>query len=305
MTAFRAPFDGLDNEAKVTIDLSDPAQVEAMRQRLDQMASPPGFRPSMKTLRTRTKKAGGLGASVPKASRGVEVASNRPAFTRIQADAQMHVVEELALNGVRSVKTIQEVVAKKLGVSLSPARVRTLVERVQQRWSFEDSQYRPIFKASAMRRIEKYIRSLHAKAEGDPSRGVDPNPKLYGNLHKFEELLSKIQGTQEPIQLNMNAHVTEAMMNVIGMLDEGTMRSLITEQHALENAYRGKLPNTAMELSYHDTSLINATPALKLELEEPAEGAGTVVDETPPHFDDAFSRATRLVQAHRQGSNPR
>lgn len=290
------PVDGIDEDARVDLDPTNPKQVEEMRTRLDELGGPPGMRPSMKTLRARQKRQGALGAHVPQEERP-NVNDSKPAYTRAQANAQLHLVEELVLRGVRSTRTIQDVLAKRLGQHVSTHRIRTLVDRVQQQWSFEDSQYRAVAKASAERRILKYIQGLEGKAVG--SQAEPGKPALYAHIHKFEELLSKIQGTQEPIQLSINARVTEAMMQVIGVLDEGTMKSLIAEQHALEQAFRSMTP---MELSHHDTSQINGTPVSKV-VREPAEDNSLLVDESPPPYDDAFTRATQVVQAHRAGKH--
>lgn len=195
------------------------------------------------------------------------------------------------MRGIRSTRKLQQAIFQHLGIQISSARVRVLVERIQQRWSFEDTQFRAIAKASAERRIVTYLSDLWRKAQGTQQEAG--KPALYSQIHKFEELLSKIQGTQEPVQLSVNAHATEAMMSVIGSMDEGTMKALIEEQWALEQAYK-----KGLFLSQHHTACITGEPTVYSP--EPREtDDDTLVDDNPNPSDDAFTRATRLVQEHR------
>lgn len=174
----------------------------------------------------------------------------KPAWTVAQARQQQHIVEALMLRGVRSLQTMQDAIEAKLGQRVSVTRLRTLCERIAQRWSFEDRDMRPIAKGAAERRILKYIGALQARAED----ANNPRPALYSQIHRFEELLAKIQGTEEPVQLALNAQVTSAMMDVIGVMDESTMRALVSEQQALEAAFLRK----SESLSQYDTAVIHA-----------------------------------------------
>jgi ATPase subunit of ABC transporter with duplicated ATPase domains len=216
----------------------------------------------------------------------------------LQADAQMRLVEMLVLLGTRSVRAIQDAVAQRLQHRVSAARIRTLIERVQQRWAHEDAQFRAVSKASAERRIIDYIKTLRTQAAGNPSATPPepPKPSLYNIVHRMEDLLSKIQGTQEPIQVSVNAHVTEAMMQTIGIMDESTMRAIVAEQRSLEAFAHKRLPGGTHALSEHDTPVINGRPLYRDPLGNVQEEVSSHVIERVAEHDDVLERASRLVK---------
>ena len=106
--------------------------------------------------------------------------------------------------------------------AMNRLQVATYVGRIRERWAEEEKTQRPHNKAQQMRRVYGHI----AEARRD---------KNWAAVAQFEKLLSDILGTKEPVEINVNvdAVVTEAALQVIAGLTPERRRALIDEQRRL------------------------------------------------------------------------
>lgn len=106
--------------------------------------------------------------------------------------------------------------------AMNRVQVASYVGRIRERWAEEEKAQRPHNKAQQMRRVCGHI----AEARRD---------KNWAAVAQFEKLLSDIQGTKEPVEINVNvdAVVTEAALQVIAGLTPERRRALIDEQRRL------------------------------------------------------------------------
>ncbi len=112
--------------------------------------------------------------------------------------------------------------------------VATYVARIREKWAEEERAARPHYKAQAMRRIYGHI----AEAKRD---------KNWSAIAQFEKILSDMQGTKEPVEINVNidATVTEAALHVVSTLTPERRRALIEEQRRLRALAAKPIDTTA------------------------------------------------------------
>lgn len=118
-------------------------------------------------------------------------------------------------------KQIQDLWQQEKGTPLARARVMWLVARVRESWKEEDERARPFWKARQIRALEDDIRAARAK-------------KDYTAVARFQQLLAKIMGTEEPVRVEVDVVVTQAIMQVIGGMTIDQLTEALTEQRALE-----------------------------------------------------------------------
>lgn len=102
---------------------------------------------------------------------------------------------------------------------LNENQVRYLVKEVYVTWSAEDAENRPHDKAAAVRRIKGHIR--------DARKG-----EKWTAVAMFEKTLALIEGTCEPIEVRHSGsiRVQEAILAVVGEMDEVSLRRLVDEE---------------------------------------------------------------------------
>lgn len=132
---------------------------------------------------------------------------------------QMDAVEQLLVAGI-PVSRIEKEAKQRWG--LTAARTKRLIDRVRARWAEESRAERPHWKAQAIRRLYGHI----AKARGEGQ---------WNAVAAFERLLAEMQGTKEPveIQLNVDATVTEAALHVVSRLTPEKRAQIVAEQRRL------------------------------------------------------------------------
>lgn len=99
---------------------------------------------------------------------------------------------------------------------------RAVMARVRRRWAEEERGNRPHYKATAMRRLLGHIAEARVA-------------KNFASVAQLERLLAEMQGTREPVEVNLNVEttVTEAALHVIGKLTPEKFRALVEEQKRL------------------------------------------------------------------------
>ncbi len=161
-------------------------------------------------------------------------------YSRAETRQQIRDCEELAVEGADA-KTIWRVMTetpRHLGIT--QARVRTLLARVRADWSsIATDAERLADRTAAIRRIHR----MRQKA----SLGAAPN---YSAVLGFERALMALQGTCEPIQVEVSTRFSTAMLDVIGSLT-GEMASEYLEesleQRRLADLARRELPALVVE----------------------------------------------------------
>ncbi len=143
----------------------------------------------------------------------------RKRYTPAEARAQEQILEELLLANMTSRPAMINFIADKTGQRIGINRVNVLTQRIFQRWADEDATTRQANKAAAERRLKSY--ALKAAAE-----------KKWSAVARFEELLSKVQGTQEPLRVSLDVETTTAIMGVVGTMSADDMNRLLDEDRA-------------------------------------------------------------------------
>jgi hypothetical protein len=188
-------------------------QVDAFEQRVgdamlarDAAASGP---PSLGDLMPKSRL---YSATSPDQQRGIVVSVED---RRKRTDA----IENMLIAGI-SQSRIERVCREQFG--MTKAAVGTYIVRIRDRWAVEERESRPFYKAQAMRRLYGHM----AEARRD---------KNWAAIAQFEKLLSDMQGTKEPVEVNINvdATVTEAALHVVSTLTPERRAALIEEQRRL------------------------------------------------------------------------
>lgn len=137
----------------------------------------------------------------------------------------MHFVEQLYLRGTSNAGMVA-LAKQELGVG--PKRVQVMLERIKEAWKTEDEENRKSAKGATIRRIQRYIQDAQGRKDpNDPKRWLEkPN---FAALARFETLLADIQGTREPITIDLNVRIQETVLNVIADLSAEELTELVGE----------------------------------------------------------------------------
>ena len=104
------------------------------------------------------------------------------------------------------------------GHQVSLHRVDVLIDRVREQWSQEDMLARPFWKAAQTRRIMQHIALAKFGREADIAKKIQAVRPSLTALKGFEDLLADVQGTKEPIVIDINVQHTEALIGVLGTM---------------------------------------------------------------------------------------
>lgn len=107
--------------------------------------------------------------------------------------------------------------------------INALVPHVFKEWADEDTARRPHQKRAAVKRMHSHIAAARAA-------------KNWNAVASLERLLAQMQGTLEPIEINVNldATIRESVINVVAMASPERIRDLAT--HALRMRRAARLP---------------------------------------------------------------
>lgn len=167
-------------------------------------------------------------AATPEERRGVVVSV-------LDRRERMTAIEQLMIAGV-SMSRIEDMMRDKF--SMARGKVRVYVDAVRARWAEEDAANRPAMKAQAIRRCLGHI----AEARRD---------KNWAAVAQLEKHLSDLQGTKEPVEVNLNidATITEAALHVVANLTPERRAALIAQQRELRAmAARPVIDTTGVEV---------------------------------------------------------
>lgn len=190
-------------------------------------------------------------------------------YTRLEADDQMRIVEELVVNGYTERQMLATLKVNKHDVSLN--RVRVIKSRVHERMKLESERTRPLTKEKQLRRLYTQLRIAQGKRTAD-GRGWTEKPN-WSAITRLEETIARVEGNYEPLRLDVDVVHREALTNVLGDM---------TEEQALElsAAY-----DAMMEMALSAANATNSVlPSL---LPAPSRtdhyGKGFVQASTPPN----------------------
>lgn len=115
--------------------------------------------------------------------------------------------------------------------------VKNYIARIRERWAEEERDSRPFYKQQSIRRIYGHISAARAE-------------KNWSAIAQLEKLLADIQGTKEPIavQIDVDATMKEAALHVIANLTPERRRALITEQRRLRELFEKTTIDVPAEL---------------------------------------------------------
>lgn len=153
----------------------------------------------------------------------------RRKWTQIQVSQQLQVVEGLLTQGSNANQIKQALARPPLNFSLGYNRVTALMARVREKWRDEDESARVAWKSAQIRRLHNHLR----KAQGrEPNKQVegDKGEKInHSAVLGYENLLADLQGTKEPILVNVDVRYTEALTLTVASLTPDEIESWIDE----------------------------------------------------------------------------
>jgi len=150
---------------------------------------------------------------------------------------QLQIVEGFMVQGYGPTQIKTALTSAKLGCGVP--RIRVLMDRVRDRWQKEDQAARATWKTAQIRRLHGHLKKVTTEVPGrdevKDKEGKVISPAVKGTKANWqaavaiESLLADIQGTREPIQVNVDVRVTEAMLAVIGQLPPEEMQEWVAE----------------------------------------------------------------------------
>lgn len=145
-------------------------------------------------------------------------------ITPAEKHRRLKIVEELWYRGLPE-RGIKEALAAavqegKLEYSVGPSTLRRLIAKVRERIEAEHESNRGVWKAQAITRISREIRDATAKNQ-------------WGAVVGLERLLADIQGTREPILVDVNVRVQAVVVRVIANMSKEQMDGLLDEYDEL------------------------------------------------------------------------
>jgi hypothetical protein len=117
---------------------------------------------------------------------------------------------------------------------MGETRAKKLIHRVLDRWALDSEKNRSSNKASAERRILTDVREARAE-------------KKWSAVASLESLLADIQGTRDPVKIDVDVRVSETLVAMVADMSGERLRDLVEEareQRALASVAKrhGLLP---------------------------------------------------------------
>ena len=132
-------------------------------------------------------------------------------YTWAETRTQMSAIEQLMLRP-ESEHAIASLCKQQFGIG--GGRTQQLMQRIRDRWTSEDSAARPAWKSAQIRRLQRMIKA----ATGYVENGKWVEKLNHVALAKYEELLASIQGTKDPLKIELDMQVSETALHVIADL---------------------------------------------------------------------------------------
>jgi len=97
------------------------------------------------------------------------------------------------------------------GLGITAYRANRVIQRIQARWEEEDRERSKSRRTEASRRILRQIQNCQGRRDPhNPTVWIEkPN---HVAIVRYEELLSKLQGTQAPIEIDLNVQHSETLV---------------------------------------------------------------------------------------------
>lgn len=111
----------------------------------------------------------------------------------------------------------------KPGFALTEQQTMHVMLDVQRMWDHEDATRGEMAKSASIRRHHDHIQKASKKG-------------AYTAVAMLESNLSKIEGTNEPLRIEVNdgARMTDAVLRVLGDVDPAKLRALVDKQRIIE-----------------------------------------------------------------------
>ncbi len=202
---------------------------------------------------SRTKKAppkddaqGGTDPTLEREVAELAAASAVVRYSLAEAKLQFEEVEGLLRNG--SAPSQMHRILRMKWPTLTKSRVGLLVTRVKDEWASESAQTRSSDRDAAIRRIHGYRQHAAGEWSAELKRWArQPDHKA---LAKWEMLLMALQGTREPIAIDVTHVYTQAMLQVTSRLEGDEASEMLAEareQERLANEARRLLPALSIQ----------------------------------------------------------
>jgi hypothetical protein len=136
--------------------------------------------------------------------------NQRRRWTLEEVRRQMDFIEQLMTLGVNNSQIVAQAMRPHpTGIGLTRARSYTLINRVAAKWEDDDRRSSKRRRGEQVRRIMRYIQSCQGRRDPqNPAVWLEkPN---YGALSRFEKQLALIQGTEAPLQVDVQHSETLA-----------------------------------------------------------------------------------------------
>ncbi len=192
-----------------------------------------------------------LEAEDPALVREVEkLARNSPVvrYARNEVERQEMLVEDLMIQGTQPAR-MRQILQGQGWPKISKTRVDLLVERVRERWIQERAKTRDADREAAVRRITRFRTWAAGERSADGKSWVEkPN---HAAIVQYERILMDLQGTREPLKIDITATYTEAMLAVVARLEGDEASKLLDEareQERLANVARKMLPSAVIDV---------------------------------------------------------
>ncbi len=170
-------------------------------------------------------------------------------YTRAEVAEQMRVVESLVVQ-CASRSSMISICRQQLNIG--PSRINKLVLMVLDAWKEEDAEMKAANKPAAIRRLYRNI--LNAQGQQDAQGNWIRKPD-HPSLARYEALLADIQGTREPIKVDIDVRVSTACVNVIANMSSADVQKYLVmykENCALADQMRQQ---QSKRLGHPDVSL--------------------------------------------------
>jgi len=126
-----------------------------------------------------------------------------------------------SIDGIIEIMSAEKTADGSPGFAMTEAGVRKLIREVYATWQEDDAESAQHYKAAAIRRLARHVQQ--AKTKG-----------AWTAVAMMEKTLMDIQGTAEPIEVNLTGEVrlNHSLMSVIGETDPVDVRRMIDAERA-------------------------------------------------------------------------
>lgn len=182
-------------------------------------------------------------------------------YSVIETRRQEEVIEGLLMMGA-SDRQIQAQVCRPDGsapnaLGVGTRRVSVICERIRARWDSEDQTQRAARKSAQLRRLMNNIQRCRSKLM-DANLSERSHRGYESALHRWESLYADVGGTLAPIDVNINVHVQETLVEVFSSYSLERLQQLHEEaerEHELALAYQQEHPELARTIVTNGASV--------------------------------------------------